>query len=117
MHDPYSGKKLKRSQRAEVFAAWLLAKFGAQNCILDVAGGKGELARQMLLLGVCKEVVLVDPRCSVRAQAGLIHRKERFGADWDAGERRIDLVVGMHIDEVTEPSIEWFDNTHVELFF
>lgn len=52
-------------------------------------------------------MILVDPRCNVRKFDGLSHRKEFFGPDWNCGESKIDLVVGMHIDQVTEPAIEW----------
>jgi hypothetical protein len=67
-------------------------------CILDVAGGKGELSRQLLSNGIASEVVLVDPRCNVREFEGLVHCKEYFSVSWEP-DRKIDLLVGMHIDE------------------
>lgn len=107
--DPHAGAKARRSQRAQLFAAWILRTFGRQGCVLDVAGGKGELSRELLSQGVCERVLLVDPRCDLhKCPPGLVHRKEPFGSEWSVDGERIDLVVGMHIDEVTEPAIEWF---------
>ena len=52
LDDPHAGKKAKRSQRANIFAEWILKTFGVLGVILDVAGGKGELSREVLLLGL-----------------------------------------------------------------
>ncbi len=104
--DPFAGHKQKRSARAVVFAKWVLEKYGKVACILDVAGGKGELSRELLKIGACERVILVDPRCNVKSFSGLTHMKVCFDSDFNPNTN-IDLVVGMHIDQVTEPAIEW----------
>jgi hypothetical protein len=54
--DPHAGKKARKSQRARLFAEWLIASFGRGRVVLDIAGGTGALARTLISSGLAAQV-------------------------------------------------------------
>ncbi len=69
LQDNHGDVDLKsRHRRASIFAEWLLKEFAdcfsdGSKCVVDVAGGKGELAFELKVrLGAKSRVVIVDPR-------------------------------------------------------
>lgn len=79
-NDPHSADgKRGHAQRAAVLAEWLCGLFGEESLrqtgVVDVAGGRGELAFE---LGVKRRIpcVVIDPRCP--SEASTIGRWENF---------------------------------------
>jgi hypothetical protein len=123
--EQFPGEELKSSsKRAELFKDWILATFGTEylssGCILDVAGGRGDLAFE---LGVLANLVcnVVDPRPTKlkRWQTKVLkktgkplpaHYTEYFDADFfektKLNPADIRLVIGMHPDEATEAIVD-----------
>ena len=64
----WGGKKRARNyNRASIFRTWCVDTFGSDRMnsnggVLDVAGGKGELAYELLAYGRIKNITIVDPR-------------------------------------------------------
>lgn len=108
------------SKRAEVLADWIVETYGAEHLagglVLDVAGGRGDLAFELTVKkGI--SCVVVDPRPAKlkRWQAKLVKKKEvklpehyqlyfddQFFATSKLDPATIKLVVGLHPDEATE---------------
>jgi hypothetical protein len=135
MQGPLAAAVAPHGERGNVFAEWLLARAPAAalrggGVVLDVAGGRGDLAAALARAGVT--VVTVDPRppkptrakarAWVAAEAAAAaagappprapeHLRELFGAAFEGahGEllRRVALVVGFHPDEATEPLVDF----------
>lgn len=109
--DPFKGAKLRKSKMEHVFAQWLVRTFqlGPDSFVLDVAGGAGKLARELLLAGVGK-VVIVDPRTDHREScAGIEQVVGYFDMEFqlDHGKRHPDLLIGLHPDQATDACIQW----------
>ena len=127
---------LSRHQRASIFADWLRRTFrhvfredgdGSKNsreAVLDVAGGRGDLAFELSVKRRLKpEVVIIDPRGQKvrRWQTKLLKQEsqedvlpEHVQALFDENvfdherlqDREVELVLGMHPDEATEPIVD-----------
>jgi len=115
----------EKADRGAVLATFLAATFGADALrrgagVLDVAGGKGELARALAAQGI--PAVTVDPYCSspelaaasqqdaVAANGWPLQLREPF--NWRFGESHADLLnavsclVGLHPDQPTGAIVE-----------
>jgi hypothetical protein len=60
-------KRVRNYNRASIFRKWCVDNFGCDRMnsnggVLDVAGGKGELAYELLAYGRVKNITIVDPR-------------------------------------------------------
>lgn len=113
------------SQRAKVYAEWIVEKFGLEflktGLILDIGGGRGDLAFELgTKLGL--ECIVVDPRSQKfkRWQLKFIKKhptciKSRHIQDFFDNNffekhlvdvKKVRLVVGLHPDEATEPLVD-----------
>jgi len=112
------------SKRAEVLSNWIVETYGAEylagGTVLDVAGGRGDLAFELAIKkGI--NCVVVDPRPAKlkRWQAKLVKKKEvklpehhqlyfdqQFFSSSKVDPASIRLVVGMHPDEATESIVD-----------
>jgi len=131
---PPPEERAPHGERGNVFAAWLLAHAPPAalrgGTVLDVAGGRGDLAAALARAGAA--VVTVDPRpakptrakarawaaaAAAAAAAGAPpprppeHLLERFDGGFIAARaallRGVSLVVGFHPDEATEPIVDF----------
>lgn len=105
--DPWAGKKQGKRSKSQVYADWLVKRYGLgrESVVLDVAGGNGKLAQK--LLKVVKRVILVDPRCDIEPlPTGLEHCKSLFHGEFVVGEH-VDVVVGLHPDQATDAIVDW----------
>eukprot|EP00092_Neocalanus_flemingeri_P015598 GFUD01016886.1.p1 GENE.GFUD01016886.1~~GFUD01016886.1.p1 ORF type:complete len:376 (+),score=90.30 GFUD01016886.1:46-1173(+) len=113
------------SQRARVYAEWIVEKFGFEflktGMILDIGGGRGDLSFELVAkLGL--DCIVVDPRPQKfkRWQLKFIkkhpsckltkHIQDLFNKDFfdihKVDLKSIRLVVGLHPDEATEPLVD-----------
>ncbi len=127
-HDSY----VSRHQRARIFAEWLTKIFDVdlmrKGHVLDVAGGRGDLAFE-LALNHDVECIVIDPRDATtdkirlkkyqrsklkkagKAEESLfINMREEFNDQFCTTNREIlrktTLVVGLHPDQATEPLVD-----------
>lgn len=103
-----------KSIRHELFAAWIAQTYPCVETIMDVAGGNGLLSQGLLDRGY--KVILVDP--NPRCQNVTIVAEPLYGNGSDLLEkysdlRSVDLIVGMHPDQATEPIVETAENLGV----
>lgn len=112
---------LDRKERHVVFAKWLVETFGIEmlsrgSGVLDVAGGKGELCRSLLGLGVQHATLLdPDPRCNPEDELFEVIAQplEGDGSDltshYEEKVQRLvstcSMIAGMHPDGATEAII------------
>jgi len=118
--------KEPHSQRANVFAEWLLSQFNS-DCfthVLDVAGGRGDTLLALRRKGVSGKLSLVDPRqrpvskgqrkemkaCQVE-EPYFTYYEHLFNDEFLAGHldqlEDVSLIVGMHPDQATEPIVDF----------
>lgn len=120
------GKKAHKKNRARIFVDWVISKVGKERLgqgtgVLDVAGGKGELARLLREQGV--PCTTIDPRGE--AGRSFEHGSASGGADneqivamfdkalWEEGGEHAEtvsgcsMVIAMHPDQATEPAIDF----------
>ena len=113
------------SQRAKVYAEWIVEKFGLEflktGQILDIGGGRGDLAFELgTKLGLDCTVVDPRPQKFKRWQLKFIRKhpdckKAKHIQDYFDKEffdkhlldiKTVRLVVGLHPDEATEPLVD-----------
>jgi hypothetical protein len=119
------GDKRLKSARAEIFASFLHDKFGdaLQGGVLDVAGGRGELALELVLTDV--PAIVVDPRLSSGLLSKNLRKRLRNSGRppltaWniffpptptDATHMEFlataTVVAGLHPDEATEAIVDY----------
>lgn len=92
--------------RGTVFALWIVRNFPKAVSILDIAGGKGQVARK--LANKKKKVHIMDakPRFEGRSHPLISYQKGWFTEDTDINGK-FDLVIGMHPDEATGEIIRY----------
>jgi len=91
--------------RGVLFAQFVHRHFPFAKTVLDVAGGKGNVARKLANKGHTVIVVDAKPRFE-----GNIHKRITYKKGWftDAYNRLdVDVVVGMHPDEATGEIIRY----------
>lgn len=93
-------------RRGDIFARWIVKNFPKAKSILDVAGGKGQVARS--LANKKRQVHVVDayPRFAGRKHPLITYQAGWFDEDTHI-PTKIDLVVGMHPDEATGEIIRY----------
>ena len=121
---------VSRHQRARIFAEWVVEKFGHQRLdkghILDIAGGKGDLAFEFAFKHDLKCVV-IDPRgvahqSKRKYQRTMMKKKkatainlyeslnEEFNGEFFQKHPKflnsVSLVIGLHPDQATEPLVD-----------
>lgn len=93
-------------RRGILFAQWVVKQFPKANWILDVAGGKGQVARKLANKKRHVHVIDAKPRFH-----GRLHPMVSYQAGWfDEDSKfniKFDLVVGMHPDEATGEIIRY----------
>jgi len=121
----FQGDIANSSQRARVFANWIVDKFGFEflktGKILDIGGGRGDLSFELgTKLGL--ECIVVDPRPQKmkRWQVKFIkknpscnkarHIQDIFDSSFfnrnSIDIKTVNLIVGLHPDEATEPLVD-----------
>ena len=129
-HD--SNTLVSRHSRARVFAEWIKATFPEATQVLDVGGGKGEMAFELgLRRGLTCAVVdprhprnFEDKKSLPKWQRKILaknpdfrytHHQTEFNQEfcqshWDEISSKLKsgcaLVIGMHPDEATEPMVD-----------
>ena len=93
-------------RRGAVFALWIVKNFPKAQHILDIAGGKGQVARKLANKKRRVHVIDVDPRFEGRPHPRIFYQSGWFEEDSIIG-KRFDLVVGMHPDEATGEIIRY----------
>ena len=70
--EPLQRDEAPKTDRAEVFAAWLDETFGRERLatVVDVAGGKGAVAAALLRRGASRKATVIDPVGLDRNHAG-----------------------------------------------
>ena len=121
---------VSRHQRARIFAQWIVNKFGLERLkkghILDIAGGKGDLAFE-LALKYDLQCIVIDPRgvafqSKRKYQRKMLKKKKATASslyqsmeeEFNRGffekheelSNKISLVLGLHPDQATEPLID-----------
>ena len=112
-----------KGQRAKVFADWLVSVWGLarleRGLVLDIAGGRGDLAFELARRGL--DCATVDPRppklkrwqAKFRKKHPEVkvpeHYQDYFSEDFLSSRAipssSVSLVVGLHPDEATEPLV------------
>jgi 2-polyprenyl-3-methyl-5-hydroxy-6-metoxy-1,4-benzoquinol methylase len=135
--------RLGHSQRASVFSLWILRSIPKElltrGVILDVAGGKGEVAKILANNGCT--VITVDPRIPKKVKKSLYREKqtptchveesinlaggshsyifEMFDQAFEQKHvellSRVSLILGFHPDEATEPIVDWSIKTNIPI--
>lgn len=129
-HEDGEERLKSRHQRAAIFVRWLRDKFASlfdsSGCqiVLDIAGGRGDLAFELAVrVTSTLKVIVVDPREQKvkRWQAKLLkkmgeaanlpqHLNLLFDHDFFSGnhvdKEEVGLIVGMHPDEATEMLVD-----------
>ena len=125
------GDKKAKSLRAKVFAAWLVDEFGvdllkANNGVLDVAGGKGQLSIELTILASDVQCTVIDPFIRGRSAEGKFlpnkemkrikkvdgrvprHIAQYFSQDEGCNQlvAQSSCVVGLHPDQPTEDIVD-----------
>ena len=115
----------EKSQRAKVFCDWILDTWGkdtlASGLILDIAGGRGDLAFELATRRGL-QCAVVDPRPAKLKKWQVKYQKKhpdaavaRYYQDYFSSNflsshsipsSSIELVVGLHPDEATEPLVD-----------
>ena len=123
--EPQVVDEAPKTDRAEVFAAWLDETFGRERLttVVDVAGGKGAVAAALLRRGAAKKATVIDPVGLDRNHAGEAKQasvddafseavrllKEPFSYPPSSTAKALlaeaTCVVAMHPDEATEPAV------------
>ena len=113
------------SQRARVFAEWILETYGhdqlQSGVVLDIAGGRGDLSFELSVKHGVK-CIIVDPRPQKfrKWQLKILKKNPELQAPQhiqdlfddnllqrhDVDPDQVKLVVGLHPDEATEPLVD-----------
>ncbi len=98
--------------RGQIFAQYIVRHFPKATDILDVAGGKGQVARK--LANKRRQVTVVDakPRFEGRSHKRIQYQEGWFTDDYTA-KQVPDLVVGMHPDEATSEIVLYAVKHHI----
>jgi len=119
------GEVQSSCKRAELFAEWIRATYGseylANQTVLDIAGGRGDLAFELAVKSnVDCQVVDPRPRKLKRWQSKLLkkekiarlpaHHQSLFDTEFFKKSaiqpENVSLVTGLHPDEATEPIVD-----------
>jgi len=91
--------------RGQVFALWIVRNFPRAKNILDIAGGKGQVARKLANKGKSVHVIDAKPRFEGRNHPLISYQRGWFTEDTEVDVP--DLIVGMHPDEATGEIIRY----------
>jgi hypothetical protein len=95
-----TGRIMGDERRGTIFAQWIVRQFPKAQNILDVAGGKGQLARKLANKKRNVHILDAKPRFKGRDHPGISYQSVWF-EDTTNVKGKFDLVVGMHPDEAT----------------
>lgn len=100
------------NKRGPVFASWVCKNFPNINNILDIAGGKGQVARK--LANKKRNVCVIDakPRFEGRHHPKIIYKSRWFSENININYKA-DLVIGMHPDDATGEIIRYAIKHHL----
>lgn len=93
------------SRRGQIFAQFIVRQFPKARCILDIASGKGQVARKLVNKGKVVTAMEAYPRLEGRAHPRIKYIAGYFTEDSEVGVH--DLIVGMHPDEATSEIIRY----------
>jgi hypothetical protein len=96
------GTKMGDSRRGALFAQFIVRQFPRASFILDIAGGKGQVARSLANKGRRVHIIDAKPRLEGRTHPLISYQKGFFQAE-DKLRNHIkpDLIIGLHPDEAT----------------
>jgi len=86
-------------RRGLVFARFIVKNFPKAHNILEVASGKGQVARRLANKKLSVTAIEAHPRLEGRAHKRIAYKKGWFTSESDI--QPPDLIVGMHPDEST----------------
>ena len=95
-------------KRGIIFAQFIVRQFPRVGQVLDIAGGKGQVARKLANKGIQVFVIDAKPRLE-----GNPHKLISYSSGWFTSQQTLkkhikpDLIVGMHPDEATGEIIEF----------
>jgi len=99
-------------RRGQLFAQWITHNFPKSKNILDVAGGRGQVARKLANKKCHIHIVDAKPRF-----AGKLHPRISYEGTWFDGDvyksQSYNLVIGMHPDEATGEIIRYAIKTNI----
>ena len=95
-------------RRGRLFVKFILKQFPKTKFVLDIAGGKGQVARSLANKKIRVHVIDAKPRLSGN-QHPLISYQKGFFFSKDTLREHVtpDLIVGMHPDEATCEIVEF----------
>jgi hypothetical protein len=95
-------------RRGPLFAKFIVKQFPKVSFVLDVAGGKGQIARSLANKGIRVHVVDAKPRLEGRQHPKISYQSGFFTSNTTLRQHvKPDLIVGMHPDEATTEIIEF----------
>jgi hypothetical protein len=95
-------------RRGPLFAKFIVKQFPKVSSVLDIAGGKGQVARSLANKGISVHVIDAKPRLEGRQHPKISYQSGFFTSSTTLRQHvKPDLVVGMHPDEATTEIIEF----------
>ncbi len=103
---PIGDKIMGDINRAKIYTQFIIRQFPKCQNIIEVASGKGHIARKLANKG--KHVIAIEKKSRFEGRS---HKKINYQSFWFTGDAKIkddfDLIVGMHPDEATYEIIEF----------
>lgn len=93
------------SKRNVVFSTFIKRQFRDVHNIIDVAGGKGELARKLANKGFFVTVIETHSRFTGRKHKNIDYKRGLFSENYN--KMNSEMIVGMHPDEATSEIIRY----------
>jgi hypothetical protein len=95
-------------RRGPLFAKFIVKQFPKAKFILDIAGGKGQVARSLANKGVRVHVIDAQPRLNGNSHSRISYQSGFFESSHTLRTHvKPDMIVGMHPDEATGEIIEF----------
>ena len=95
-------------RRGPLFAKFITKQFPKVSFVLDIAGGKGQVARSLANKGIQVHVIDAKPRLEGRQHSKISYQSGFFTSTTTLHSHvKPELVVGMHPDEATSEIIEF----------
>lgn len=95
-------------KRGPVFAKFIVKHFPKALFVLDIAGGKGQVARSLANKKIRVHVIDAKPRLDGNNHPNISYQSGFFEANHTLRDHvKPDLIVGMHPDEATGEIVEF----------
>ena len=93
------------TRRHHIFTTFIQRRFRDVGSILEIAGGKGKLARKLANKGYSVIVIDSRPRFEGKNHKRITFKKATFSENYNRLD--CDLIIGMHPDETTGEIIRY----------